>query len=329
MVHVNAPLTPLGRLRLARCVVDQSWSLRRAAERFGVAVSTAKRWADRYRAEGAAGMADRSSRPRRCPSRTPVRRERRVLGLRVSRRWGSARIAYRLGMHPSTVHRILSRYGCLRLSWTDPATGAPLRTRRRRARRYEHTAPGALVHVDVKKLGRIPDGGGWRVLGRAAGRRNKAGTAANRRPGYHFIHNAVDDHSRLAYSEILADEKQESVAAFWRRANAWFEARGITVQRVLTDNGNGYRSRAFADALGAGIKHKRTRPYRPQTNGKVERFNRTMLQEWAYAKPYASEAERVAAFQDWLHHYNHHRGHTALAGASPADRVPNLQGQNT
>jgi len=325
MSHANAPLTPTGRLRLARCVVDDGWPLRRAAERFNVSVTTAKRWADRYRSHGRAAMFDRSSRPHSCPHRTPTRRECRVVGLRVSRRWGPARIAYLLGMSPSTVHRILTRYRCLRLSWTDQATGAPLRAQRRKLVRYEHAAPGDLVHVDIKKLGRIPDGGGHKVLGRAAGKRNRRHGA-----GYWYIHNAVDDHTRLAYSELLHDERKETAAAFWSRAAAYYAAAGITVRRVLTDNGACYRSRDFAHVLAdQGVTHKRTRPYRPQTNGKVERFNRTLLEEWAYAQPYLSEAERSAAFPAWLHTYNHHRGHTALKGASPADRVPNLAGQYT
>ena len=265
MSHANAPLTPAGRLSLARCVVEEGWTLRRAAERFGVSVTTARRWSDRYRAQGEAGMVDRSSRPHRCPHRTPQRTERRVVGLRVSRRWGPARIAYHLGMAPSTVHKILTRYRCLRLSFTDPATGAPVRAARRRVRRYEHPAPGDLVHVDIKKLGRIPDGGGHKALGRQAGRKNRAGM------GYWYIHNAVDDHSRLTDSELLTDERKETAAASWQRANAFFAAAGITVRRVLTDNGSCYRSRTFAAALGETITHKRTRPYRPQTNGKVNR----------------------------------------------------------
>jgi transposase InsO family protein len=320
MSHANALLTPKGRLRLARCVVEDGWSLRRAAERFQVSVTTAARWAARYRAHGEDGMVDRSSRPVSSPQRTCVRRERRIIAIRVNRRWGPARIGFLLGIHPSTVHRVLSRFGLARLSWLDRATGRVIR-------RYEHHSPGELVHVDIKKLGRIPDGGGHRSLGRAAGRRNKTGTAANRRPGYAYLHNAVDDHSRLAYTEILADEKQETAAGFWERANAYFESCGITVKRVLTDNGSCYRSHAFKDALGPEIKHKRTRPYRPQTNGKVERYNRTMLDEWAYAKPYRSETERVADFADWLHHYNHHRGHTSLKGQPPISRVTNLSGQ--
>lgn len=324
MSHANAQLTPAGRLRLAQLVVDKGWTLRRAAERWNCSVTTAKRWADRYRAYGRDGMVDRSSRPYTSPRRTPRRVERRVLGLRVSRRWGPARIAYRLRLPVSTVHKILCRYNCPLLAWTDPATGVRIKWVRKKARSYVHDAPGDLVHVDIKKLGRIPDGGGWRFLGRADGRRDR-----RRGMGYWYIHNAVDDCSRLGYSELLSDEKKETAAAFWERANAYFNTAGIVVKRVLTDNGSCYRSQLFAQALGEDVKHKRTRPYRPQTNGKVERFNRTMLEEWAYAQPYGSEAERVAHFNDWLHHYNHHRGHTALDGKSPADLVPNLCGQNS
>ena len=319
MSHINAVLAPKGRLMLARCVVEDGWPLRRAAERFQVSATTASRWAARYRDHGEAGMVDRSSRPNRSPQRTPERVERRIIGVRVNRRWGPARIAYLLGLHPSTVHKVLARYGLAKLAWLDRATG-------RVVRRYEHTAPGDLVHVDIKKLGRIPDGGGHRVLGKAAGNRNKTRMEANRRPGYAYLHNAVDDYSRLAYTEILGDEKKETASGFWERANEYFTRCGITVKRVLTDNGSCYRSHAFADALGPGIKHKRTRPYRPQTNGKVERFNRTLLEEWAYAKPYRSESERAAAFPGWLNYYNHQRGHTSLKGLAPADRVPNLRG---
>jgi transposase InsO family protein len=323
--HANATLTPRGRLLLARCVVDDGWPLRRAAERFNVSHKTAERWAGRYRQFGPAGMTDRSSRPRHCPHQLPVRTERRILGLRVSRRWGPARIAFRLGLAISTVHRVLTRYGAPPLRFIDPATGVRLRSSRPAPRRYEHAAPGDMVHVDIKKLGRIPDGGGHRVHDRSAAKRIKKKT----KPGYAYLHHAVDDHSRLAYSEILADERKETAAEFWNRAAAFFAGCGITVTRVLTDNGAAYRSHAFADALGPAITHKRTRPYRPQTNGKVERFNRTLLEEWAYARPYASEAERVAAYADFLHRYNHHRGHTALGGRTPAARVTNLAGQYT
>ncbi|MER6678022.1 IS481 family transposase [Streptomyces sp. NPDC000983] len=315
MPHRNAPLTETGRLRLARCVVEDGWPLRRAAERFQVSPTTAQRWAARYREHGEAGMTDRSSRPHRSPHRTPTRTERRIINVRLTRRWGPARIAHLLGLVPSTVHRVLNRFGLARLSHLDRATGHVIR-------RYERDRPGELVHVDIKKLGNIPDGGGHKTLGRQAGRRNRSNA------GYSYLHTAVDDHSRLAYSEILTDEKKETATGFWHRAHAFFAEYGITVERVLTDNGSCYRSRDWRDALAAaGIAHKRTRPYRPQTNGKVERFNRTLLDEWAYARPYRTETERRDAFPGWLHSYNHHRGHTALKGQPPASRVPNLTGQ--
>src|SRR5699024_8861232 len=291
----NASLTPTGRLRLARCIVDDQWPLRRAADRFGVSVPTAQRWASRYRQQDVAGMVDRSSRPQRCPRRLDRRTERRILGLRVSRRWGPERIAYRLRLNPSTVHKVLRRYQAPPLAWTDPATGARLRAKPKPVR-YEHQAPGDLVHVDVKKLGRIPDGGGHRVHGRAKATRIRKGA----KPGMACVHNAVDDHSRLAYSEVLPNEKKETAAAFWKRANTYFTACRITVKQVLTDNGSAYRSTAVAAALGETITPKRTRPYRPQTNGKVERYNRTLEQEWAYARGYASEAERVDALPEFL-----------------------------
>jgi transposase InsO family protein len=328
MPHRNAPLSELGRLRLARCVVDEGWPLRRAAERFQVSPATAKRWADRYRQQGPAAMVDRSSRPHRSPGCTPTRTERRVIKVRVLRRWGPARIAYLLGLNPSTVHRILRRYKVARLTHLDRATGRVIR-------RYEHDAPGDLVHVDIKKLGNIPDGGGHRAVGRRAGQRHRTRTAGktldrngNSHLGYSYVHNTVDDHSRLAYSEILADERKETAVAFWQRAQTFFASHGITVKRVLTDNGSCYKSRLWAQALAdAAITHKRTRPYRPQTNGKVERFNRTLLDEWAYARPYRSETERRAVHTHWLHTYNHHRGHTALGGHPPLSRVTNLSGQ--
>jgi transposase InsO family protein len=329
VVHRNAPLSETGRLRLARCVVDDGWPLRRAAERFQVSPTTAARWAGRYRQMGAAAMADRSSRPRSSPWRTPVRTERRIIGLRVTRRLGPARIAFRLGLNPSTVHKVLARYRCPPLAALDRASGQVIR-------RYERAAPGELVHVDIKKLGNIPDGGGWRTAGRARGYQNKKASTSARyrhgRPviGYSYLHTAIDDHSRLAYSEILGDERKDTAVAFWHRARAWFSAAGITTQRVMTDNGSCYQSFAWREALAAaGITHKRIRPYRPQTNGKAERFNRTLLDEWAYARPCQSEAQRRAAFDTWLHTYNHHRGHTALGGLPPASRVPNLSGQYT
>ena len=330
MPHRNAPLTETGRLRLARCVVDQGWPVRRAAERFQVSPTTTARWAGRYRAQGAAGMADRSSRPRTSPNRTPRRTERRIVRLRVSARLGPARIGARLGLAPSTVHAVLARYRCPPLACLDRGSG-------RGIRRYERARPGELVHVDVKKLGNIPDGGGWRVTGPAQGLKNKRATTSRRygttsHPviGYSCLHTAIDDHSRLAYTEILADERKETAAAFLARAAAWYAAAGITIERVISDNGACYRSLPWAQTCTAlAITHKRTRPYRPQTNGKVERFHRTLADEWAYAHPYHSQAERHAALDPWLHIYNHHRGHTALGGLPPASRVTNLPEQYT
>jgi transposase InsO family protein len=259
------------------------------------------------------------------------RLEHRIVALRFTRRWGPHRIGYHLHLNRSTVERVLARYRMPKLVYLDQATGLPVR--RPKAIRYEKTVPGALVHVDIKKQGRIPDGGGWHAHGRGSAQDRRAGAARDRAArrgasasrGYSFHHHAIDDHSRLAYSEILGDEKKETAAGFWIRANAFFNSVGITVTAVMTDNGACYRSRNFAAALG-DIKHVWTRPYRPQTNGKVERFNRTLAQEWAYAQPYPSEEARADTYPDWLHHYNHHRPHTGIGGQVPADRVHNLTG---
>jgi transposase InsO family protein len=294
-----------------------------------VSVTTAARWACRYRELGQAGMVDRSSRPHHSPGRTPTRTERRIIKIRVIRRWGPARIAYLLGLHPSTVHRVLTRYGAAKLRWLDRSTGHVIR-------RMEPARCGEIVHIDVKKLGKIPAGGGWRMLGRTVGKHNtRADKSSGRRSkhgqplhGHHFLHTAIDGYSRLAYSELLSDERKETAAGFWIRANTWFTECGINVRKVLTDNGSCYRSFAFRDALG-DIEHRRTRPYRPQTNGKVERFHRTLADEWAYARLYTNDADRCIEFPRWLHTYNHHRGHTALGGQPPATRVPNLSGQHS
>jgi transposase InsO family protein len=322
MTHRNAFLTPRGRLALAQCVVDDGWTLRRAAERFNCTAATAKKWADRYRTGGVEAMEDLSSRPHHSPNQLPVRRERRIIKLRFTKRWGAPRIAAHLKMTRSTVEAVLRRYRMPLLRHLDQNTGLPVR--RPIPHRYEHPEPGDLVHVDIKKLGRIPDGGGHRKLGRTAGNRNnkKAGR------GYAYLHHAVDDHTRMAYSEILGDERKETASSFWSRANAFFSSHGIVVKRVLTDNGSCYRSKLFAETLGEQIKHKKTRPYRPQTNGKVERFNRTLAAEWAYADTYASDEARAATYDDWLHHYNHHRAHTGIKGCTPIERlrVHNLAG---
>lgn len=320
MTHANAPLAPVGRLRLARLIVVDGWTVRRAAERFQCSPATAAKWASRYRS--GEPLTDRSSRPMRCPTRTARRLEHRIVSLRFTRRWGPHRIGYHLGVNRSTVERVLARYRMPKLAWLDQATGLPVR--RRQPIRYERAAPGELVHVDIKKQGRIPDGGGHRMLGRTIGNHNNHKHRGQGR-GYSFLHHAVDDHSRLAYSEILTDEKKETAAGFWARANAFFESVGITVTAVMTDNGSCYRSRTFAAALGP-VKHIWTRPYRPQTNGKVERFNRTLAQEWAYADTYLSDEARAATYPAWLHYYNHHRPHGGIGGATPSDRVHNLTG---
>ncbi|WP_405487595.1 IS481 family transposase [Streptomyces sp. NBC_00096] len=317
MVHRNAPLTETGRLRLARCVVDDGWPVRRAAERFQVSHTTAARWATRYRQFGVAAMSDRSSRPHHQPARTAAEVEEQVLRLRREHRIGPLRLAARCGIAPSTAHRILTRHGLPPLTALDRATGEPIR-------RYERARPGELIHIDVKKLGRIPDGGGHRTLGRAEGRRNKTGT------GWAYLHTALDDHSRLAYTEDLPDETAPTCAAFLRRATAWFAERGITVERVLTDNAWAYSRNTWRQTCrDLGISPRWTRPWRPQTNGKVERFHRTLLEEWAYQQPYTSDTERQTAFTDWIDWYNYHRPHTGIQGQTPASRVTNLPGQHT
>lgn len=320
MTHANAPFTPAGRERLARLIVEDGWPIRRAAERFQCSPATAAKWAARYRS--GLPMTDRSSRPRTSPTRLPTRTERRIIALRFTRRWGPHRIAFHLHLARSTVGRVLARFRMPLLRHLDQATGLPVR--RPRPVRYEKTRPGELVHVDIKKLGRIPDGGGWRKLGKTQGRKN----SGKRGRGYAFLHHAVDDYSRLTYSEIHADERTETVVGFWQRARAFFADAGFDIEQVMTDNGPAYRSRDFAAELGP-IKHRFTRPYRPQTNGKVERFNRTLAHEWAYAKTYSSEAARTADYPRWLHHYNHHRPHTSLNGSTPAQRVHNLTGNYT
>ena len=330
MVHANADLTPKGRLRLARAVVVDRWTLARAGERFQCSPATAKKWADRYRA--GQSMTDRSSRPHHSPTQLDRRTERRIIAIRFTRRWDARRIAWHLGLNPSTVGRVLTRYRMPRLSHLDRNTGLPIR--QPKAVRFESAAPGDIVHVDIKKLGRIPDGGGWRAHGRGSTQGRRVGAARHRAArrgaspsrGYSFLHHAVDGCTRLAYSEELLDERQETAAGFWVRARQYFAAAGFEVKAVMKDNGACYLSRAFAAALG-DARHIRTRPYRPQTNGKVERFNRTLAAEWAYAERYTSNEERSATYADWLQEYNHRRPHSALDGHTPACRVHNLTGR--
>jgi len=313
-MHANARLTPTGRLTMV-LRIESGRPVAHVAAEMGISRPTAYKWWHRWNDEGELGLVDRLSRPGTCPHRTSPAMEAQIAELRRTLKLGPARIGYRLGVPTSTVHRVLVRLGISRLSWMDRPTGRVIR-------RYERELPGELIHVDIKKLGRIPDGGGWKAHGREVGSKNNAGRVGGqpRRIGFSYIHSAVDDHSRLAFSEILGDERKETAAGFWLRARAWFAVHGVEVQEVMTDNGSCYRSRLFAEALGAAT-HRRTRPYRPQTNGKVERFNRTMLEEWAYVRPYLSEAERVEAFDLFLHLYNHHRNHIALGGKPPISRV--------
>lgn len=316
-MHRNARLTVWGRAELCHRI-DSGRPVAHVADEMGVSRATAYKWWRRWLEEGDVGLEDRSSRPKRSPRRTPAPIERKIEHLRRRHKLGPARIAYRLDLAPSTVHRVLTRRGLNRLAWMDRPTGRVIR-------RYERASPGDLVHVDVKKLGRIPPGGGWRAHGRGNdGHHGRSGV------GYAFIHSAVDDHSRLAYSEILDDEGVTTSIAFWTRAQAWFEQHGVVVREVLTDNGNAYRSHAFAKLMRrADTTHLFTRPRRPQTNGKVERFNRTLLDEWAYVRVYRSERARSSALARWLHTYNHHRCHTALGGETPISRVNNVPGHYT
>ena len=331
MSHANAALTPRARLRLAKLIVEERWPVIVAAKMFMTSPPTARKWAARFRAEGPAGMVDRSSRPRSMPTKTPPATVKRILRLRWRRRLGPAQIAGELGISASTVHAVLVRARINRLSHIDRVTGEPIR-------RYEHDHPGAMIHVDVTKFGNIPDGGGWRYVGEQQGKQNKqraaragAGYTEKGHPniGTAFLHTVLDDHSRVAYVEICTDEKAVTAIGVLERAVAWFADHGVTVERVLSDNGSAYRSHAWRDACAMlNIRHKRTRPYRPQTNGKIERFHRTLADGWAYARFYSSDSERRAALPGWLHFYNQHRRHSAI-GAPPFSRLNNLPGHHS
>jgi len=304
-------LTVQGRLTLVSRIA-QGRAVAHVAEEMGVSRQTAHKWWRRFREEGIDGLADRSSRPAGCPARTPPAVEQQVVELRRELKLGPVRIAARLGRVASTVYRILVRHGINRLAWLDRPTGRVIR-------RIHTTRPGELVHVDVKKLGRVPDGGGWRIHGRAAVRKDRDRLSR----GMSYVHSAIDAYSRLAYSEICDDERGPTCAGFLTRALGFFADHGIpTVEAVLTDNAKAYTGRHFTEAL-RGIEHRRIRPYTPRTNGKVERFNRTLLDEWAYVRPYRSDHERTQALAEWLHMYNHHRHHTAIDGP-PITRVNNL-----
>ena len=313
-MHGNAPMTPRGRMIMIERIASGRPVAHVAAE-MGVSRKTADKWWRRWLAEGEAGLEDRSSRPHRCPHQTPARVEERIVRIRQRRKLGPARIASIVGMPASTVHRVLCRHGINRIAWMDRPTGQVIR-------RIHTDRPGELVHIDVKKLGRIPPGGGWRMLGRENVKDHRYV-----RIGYDYVHSAIDAHSRLAYSEILANEQGPTCAGFWERARDFFAAHDITVDAVLTDNARNYLGKHFTAALD-GIEHRRIRKRRPQTNGKVERFNRTLLDEWAYARLYTSNSQRTRALDLYLHLYNHHRGHTALGGDPPITHATNLAGQH-
>ena len=311
-MHNNARLTPLGRAVMIRRVEEEGWPVKRAAQASGVSTRTAYEWLGRHRRGGERRLHDRSSAPRRCPRRTPDPQVREIERLRRERMTGPA-IAQALGMAPSTVGAVLRRLGLGKLANLDLKPAVV---------RYEHSAPGEMIHLDIKKLGRF-DMAGHRVTGD----RRKG---SSRGAGWDFLHVCVDDASRLAYTEILPSERKEDTTAFLQRALDWLGRHGVTVQRVMTDNGSAYRSGLFRDALAdAGARHVRTRPYTPRTNGKAERFIQTSLREWAYARPYASSTQRALAIGEWTDAYNLARPHSGIKGLTPWQRVNNLLGNDT
>ena len=306
-VHKNARLTPQGRLLLVQRIDEEGWRIADAANAAGISERQSYRWLARYRGGGAAALADRSSAPQHCKHRIGAERVGDIERLRRQRMSGPA-VARQLGMPVSTVGAILRRLGLGKLAALDPKPPVV---------RYQRERPGELIHIDVKKLGRI-EAVGHRITGDPRDRRRGA--------GWEYVHVCIDDASRLAYSEVLPDERKESAVGFLERALDWFAGHGVTVERVMTDNGSAYRSQAFRAAVAtAGLKHKRTRPYTPRTNGKAERFIQTSLREWAYARPYASSQERSTALIPWLDHYNTERPHTALADHPPAARLRQSQ----
>ncbi len=308
MGNSKARLTPFGRKLLVDRIVVEGWAVAHAAEAAGVSRQTAYRWLKRWREEGQAGLLDRSSRPHGSPHRVPAETEERIVSDRIREREGPHLMAWRLGVPRSTVYRVLHRRGLSRLSDLDRTTGVPIR--------YVRDCPGELVHVDIKTLGKVPDGGGWKVLGRqGAGPRQKV--------GYEYAHSMVDDHSRVAYTEVLDSQDAQACAGFMLRAARWFATWGYRIDRVMTDNAMAYRrSQVFADALNQiGASHKLIRPYRPQTNGKVERFHQTLLQGWAYKHPYYTNQQHRRALTGFLRTYNHHRPHSSLGDQPPITRL--------
>ena len=311
MAHPRARLTVFSRQLLIKRVLVDGWPTATVAEQLGVSRATAYKWVRRYRADGLAGLEDRSSRPHRSPRRSSAAVTAAIISARARRRYGPARLAPLTGYPRSTIYGVLRRAGLNRLRDTDRVTGAPVR--------YVACHPGALVHQDHKKLGRVPDGGGWRVLGRGVASKDR------RVRGHDHLEVFVDDASRYAVVVPVVDEQAESAAWAIEQAIARFAEVGIHVERVLTDNGASYRSHVYRDTLGShAIRHKRTRPYRPQTNGKAERFIQTLINEWAYARPYRSNARRLRALPRFVDFYNHRRPHTAIGGLVPRVAVNNV-----
>ena len=303
-IHKNARLTPIGRERLV-LQVESGQTPETAARSAGVCPRTVRKWLSRFRADGVAGLQDRSSRPHRLHRPTPAATVEQIEALRRQRFTGQ-QIARDLCVSPATVSRVLRRLGLNRIAALEPAEPV---------RRYERDRPGELIHIDIKKLGRF-ERTGHRITG------DRTGQSKSRGIGWESLHLAIDDHSRLAYSEILPDETRGSCLRFLFNALRFFRRHGIAVERVMTDNGSAFRSRRYARALRLlGIKHRRTRPYTPKTNGKAERFIQSSIREWAYATPFNSSAERQAAMHHWLHDYNTARPHSALGGKSPITRL--------
>jgi len=322
MSHRNARLTPRGRQLLVERVRDQGMPVSHVAKAMGISRQCAHRWVRRFDEEGPAGLVDRSSRPLRSPRATDARSVAKVLKARRDHRCGPAQLACLTAVPERTVSRILRRSGVPRLCECDPMTGEVIRASRSTALRYERDRPGELVHIDVKKLGRIPKGGGWRADGVVV--QNHRRVRDRERVGYDYVHSMVDDHSRFAYSEILDGETGVSCAGFLHRAAEAFRAAGMDhIEEVMTDNAKNYtRSQAFQDALSElGAAHRLIKPHCPWQNGKVERLNRTLQIEWAYRRPYRSNIQRTRALATWLRRYNTERPHSALGGRPPVSRL--------
>ena len=319
MSHANARLNYHGRQLLIDRVVVQQWPVAHAAKAMGISRQCAYRWIRRWRVEGEAGLADRSSRPHRSPARIPAAVEQSIVDDRIEHRRGPGWIAARQPVCPRTVSRVLRRHQLPALALLDPITGEVIRASKTTAVRYEKDQPGELVHMDVKKIGKIPDGGGWRAHGRAATAEHKHKSV---KIGYDYVHSMIDDHSRLAYSEVLEDEKGPTCAAFLERALIYFAEHGIIrVERLMTDNAWAYRWSLRDVCTEHGITQKFIKPHCPWQNGKVERFNRTLASEWAYRRVWLSNDDRTAALAPWLKYYNTERANSALAGLTPHARL--------